>query len=43
MSNKPPKYHFNNAQNLDFELTSISDIVKKSKSKLTIPHRQYKL
>lgn len=35
-----PKYEFNNAQNIEFELTSISDILKKSKSELTIPHRQ---
>jgi len=37
---KIPKYEFNNAQNIAFELTTISDILKKSKSKLTTPHRQ---
>jgi hypothetical protein len=40
LSKKIPKYEFNNAQKLEFELTSISAILKKSKSKLTIPHRQ---
>ena len=40
MNNIIPKYEFNNAQNLEFELTSITNILKKSKSKLGSPHRQ---
>ncbi len=40
MSKKIPKYDFNNAQNIAFELTSIRNILKKSKSKITVPHRQ---
>jgi len=40
VSKKTPKYKFNNTQDLDFELTSISAIYKKSELKLSIPHRQ---
>ena len=40
MSKKTPKYEFNSAQNLEFELTTISHILKKSKSKITFPHKQ---
>lgn len=40
MRNKIPKYEFNNAKDLEFELTSISAIYKKSKPKLSRPHRQ---
>ena len=40
MNKKIPKYKFNNTEKLEFELTSITSIFKKSKSKLYIPHRQ---
>ena len=40
MSEKTPKYKFKNTQDLEFELTSIPAIYKKSKSKLSLPHRQ---
>jgi len=40
MSDKIPKYNFKKSQNLEFEITSISSIYKKSKTKLIIPHRQ---
>ena len=35
-----PKYKFNNSQKLALELTSISAIYEKSKSKIYVPHRQ---
>lgn len=40
MNKKIPKYKFSNAEQLEFELTSITSIYKKSKSKLHTPHRQ---
>jgi len=40
LNRKIPKYKFNNAEKLEFELTSITSIFEKSKSKLYIPHRQ---
>jgi len=40
VNKKIPKYKFKNAEKLEFELTSIASIFKKSKSKLYIPHRQ---
>ena len=40
MNKKIPKYKFNNTEKLEFELTSLTSIFKKSKSKLYIPHRQ---
>ena len=40
MNKKTPKYKFNSSRNLEFELTSMPAIYKKSKSKLSLPHRQ---
>ncbi len=40
MHKKIPKYKFNNTKKLEFELTSITAVYKKSKSKLYLPHRQ---
>ncbi len=37
---KIPKYEFQNPLKIEFELTSLTDIYKKSKQKLHIPHRQ---
>jgi len=37
---KIPQYSFNNPQNIEFELTSLTSIYEKSKQKLHIPHRQ---
>ncbi len=40
MSIQIPKYDFNNPLKLEFELTTISAIYKKSKQKLSLPHKQ---
>lgn len=40
MNDRIPKYEFNNSQKIEFELTTINDLLKKSESMLTSPHRQ---
>lgn len=40
LSTRIPKYEFNSPQGLEFELSSIKAIYKKSKEKLSGPHRQ---